>query len=810
MPSQYTNKGSEKSVKVQRVGQGSAVFICDSSSLFVRRNREGFFELHLLQDNKKKTPTLRTGQPEEILTARKFAYFRELIGEKALLNRIVLSIQRAFPEVTKTRRTSQLEKPTEEKQSPIPIELREIDASKIGLKNLWQLDVQLVGESCKKAIPSKIEVFCAACGHSVEVNLLDDLGLLLKFLFRDGVMYRLRDYLENCCLRKDVRLKMNDYVDLRIVYLKDLPTYNSKYERTLFETTRAYAVNHLIPPSKKVRVTGKIVQDPNTSDIVLVLDNTTPLEDEISNFKITEEDKLNFAKYYQQNPNLLADIDGYFIIPLVGQTLRKHLMYLVLHSPIWIRLTDGRIIRGLLRMIIVGDTKTYKSRSLEWINQTLQIGEKCEGESSSRAGLLYVIDPKPRALTWGVIPRNDLGLVLIAGLHTIPPEQMAEFREVLETLKLKVTRMVEGEAFCRTRIIADTNPKRESMEQYFYRCDALRDIYPFAQAPDLTRWDIIYTTKTGDVSREEIVQKSMDKPPTIPYAVQRRHILWAMSRRTEDIVLANGVEEQVNKTTQTIMNDYASPTLPIVHDGFKEVVWRLSVALAAALHSTDRNHQKIILNSDHVVMIENLLRYLYEDNLQLDRYVIDERSKTMLTDKDVEKVIVELDEIDILILKELRREPVQSLVLAERLRELGKELDSSTVRWHATRLKSLSLIDSSQGRRSGYELTPKGMQILARLLMTGFPKSTHTQELVTCEHSSTSSLTETTSCEQAPTGHKLQRIPPSSVMFSWAETEGLCEMCGNMEARWWASGDILAGRVLVCSRCKADFGGDGT
>ena len=69
--------------------------------------------------------------------------------------------------------------------------------------------------------------------------------------------------------------------------------------------------------------------------------------------------------------------------------------------------------------------------------------------------------------------------------------------------------------------------------------------------------------------------------------------------------------------------------------------------MAATLHSiADESHEKILLEPSAVVMVESSLRILCDSNFQLDLYVADGRSKTMLTDEAVEKVVTALNEIE--------------------------------------------------------------------------------------------------------------------------------------------------------------------
>ncbi len=500
-----------------------------------------------------------------------------------------------------------------------------------------------------------------------------------------------------------VILDQSEFSDYRLLKLRPLPAADDNLDPADFRSVKVYAIGHRLPESKIVRVRARVLVESKTKDIVLLATETLPLEDEISSFKLTPEDKANFAKYY--TPSLFEDVDRFFIPRMVGQTLRKQLIQLVLHSPVWIRLPDKTRIRGLLRLLLVGDTKTYKSKGLVWITERLHLGEIIFGETSSRTGLLYTIDSENRMLIWGAIPRNDLGTALIAGLHGVSADELSQFREVLEFLRVKVSRMVDGEAHCRCRIIADSNPRRDSMKEYLLPCEAIKDLPFFRSTPDVTRWDFYFISRREDVDQAEI-DNAVESDPTIPFQVQRRHILWAQSRKMENIVFEQGVLEAVNRLNADLVKTYGSESLPIVHSGFRESVIRSAVSMAATLHSVDDSGENIVVKLKHVEKVQTVLTWLFDNNLELDRYVNAERERTVLTDQDLETLIREAgDAIDLL--TTLRSGALQSSVLAEKL-----NMPASTVRDHGARLKAMDLIRSSRGRAGGYELTSKGVSVL--------------------------------------------------------------------------------------------------
>jgi len=254
------------------------------------------------------------------------------------------------------------------------------------------------------------------------------------------------------------------------------------------------------------------------------------------------------------------------------------------------------------------------------------------------------------------------------------------------------------------------------MKEYVLPCEAIIDLPFFSGTPDITRWDLFCTVEHGDVDQGEI-DNAAEYPLTIPNSIQRRHILWAMSRRPENISLDAGTLDRVNEVNKKIVETYHSETLPIVHPGFKEVIIRLAASLAATLHSVDETHENVIVRPVHVDGVYSILEAVYNQNLELDKYAAEEKSKTTLTDSDLQEIIGVLDATDHAMLRELRKGALQSGVMAEKL-----SVDDSTVRKHAATLKARELVRASRGRAGGYELAPKGIRVIRKLMPREAPK----------------------------------------------------------------------------------------
>jgi hypothetical protein len=85
--------------------------------------------------------------------------------------------------------------------------------------------------------------------------------------------------------------------------------------------------------------------------------------------------------------------------------------------------------------------------------------------------------------------------------------------------------------------------------------------------------------------------------------------------------------------------------IPLASTDVHEKVARLSVALAALLHSTDKSHEKVIVKPEHVQYITRRLHDVYgHRNCQLDKYAASLSERESLTDVEYTKIVDDINE----------------------------------------------------------------------------------------------------------------------------------------------------------------------
>lgn len=602
----------------------------------------------------------------------------------------------------------------EDEEGVIHTQISRLDAALAGKPVV--LNGQIVSEQSQKALPESLYVRCSRCNAEIKMNLAkpENRDLLEAVIFNQKKILDMRakaaliqEESRECSGRggHSVECEEQGFIDYAVLGVRDLLEEMEKFDQQVYQARRVHLVGVKVPPSKKVRFRGQVVVDPSSRDLCVLADEAEALGTQVAGFQVTDEDRAEWPKWFNSQLDVAAQVAP----DMVGRELVQRAYLLVIHSVPEIPDIHGEKIRGSLRVLCFGDTKTHKSESAK----DLTIGHYGLGgfivaESSSRTGITYSVDTENKAIVWGELPNNDLGLTVIDGLHTMFGEEMKELRESLENQRIIVRRFVSGEALARTRVIGILNPNKP-MNQYMYPCMAVKDNQAFRDPPDVTRWDLFLPFSDDDVPKETIAARKPRVRP-MPDETFKRHVYWAWSRRPEHIQYTDEARSRIVEATTELMANYTLSSLPLVHNGIRDVLSRLSVAQACRTHSTDETHTLVIIDVGHV---EAALQFYHEmlDRLALGAYKLREEGRLEIRPSELEEIVGDLNQTHMEILRSIEIQSKGSPALAAEL-----DLSDRTIKEYYKALKKHGLIATSP--KVGVELTARGVQFLKALTQT--------------------------------------------------------------------------------------------
>ena len=201
-------------------------------------------------------------------------------------------------------------------------------------------------------------------------------------------------------------------------------------------------------------------------------------------------------------------------------------------------------------------------------------------------------------------------LLNIEGLHKFNTEQIMQFREVLAQRKVVVTKKVTGEAWARTRIIADANANKP-LTHYVHRCQAIRDVRTFADPVDITRFDLLVPFVAEDVEETEVAKTLTVNPASREEkALLKRLILFAWSRNINHISFTDEAVNKLQSTFPEMLSTYGLSDIPLVHRGSMWSLARIAASFAILMFNTSDN-KTISVEPKHIDLAREYLEQLF-------------------------------------------------------------------------------------------------------------------------------------------------------------------------------------------------------
>jgi len=400
--------------------------------------------------------------------------------------------------------------------------------------------------------------------------------------------------------------------------IPEFHAWNGESSEYLVQT--AYFTDKPIESNRSYRMSGIMTPDPWQQHVTFVLDKAEPLQDTIESFKMTPEvfEKLkqfqceDVTKKFQE---IHKDFEAN-VTHIVGRSDLLTGIDLVYHSCIGFNFQGIPIQKGWLEFLCIGDTRTGKSETTEQMLKHYQLGEMSVAENTSYAGLvggLQQTGDKRWFLTWGKLPLNDGRLFVIDEASGLTIDDIAKMSGIRSSGIAEITKIQTERTTSRTRLIWLSNPRSGNpMASYSHGVQAVAEL--IGKAEDISRFDFVVSAAKDEISMAEINQ--VIDPSTLPKHVYTSDlckllILWAWSRKPEDIIFEQSAVEQILKYAIEMGSIYSSQ-IPLVEGANQRIkLARLAAAAAARVFSTDETGEKVIVKECHVHFVYNYLNQIY-------------------------------------------------------------------------------------------------------------------------------------------------------------------------------------------------------
>lgn len=279
------------------------------------------------------------------------------------------------------------------------------------------------------------------------------------------------------------------------------------------------------------------------------------------------------------------------------------------------------IIKGWLDTMVIGDTRTGKSQMAQRFIKNLGMGGYINGENSRATGVIGGVQKISDAwmVTWGAIPMNDKGLLVIDEASGLEIEDVKNLSSTRSSGAVTLNKIVKGEARARTRLIWISNPRsgRNVDEFYWKGFGAFQEYIPVVE--DQARYDLVLTAAREDLDiLEGIDATSM---PQFEYWRGLFNTIWNLP--AENINFSGGFKKHMTEVCKQLNTEYGGGPL-VIGVSVHEKMLRLSCAMAVLCGEL---HDGVLQVSEkHIDWADEWLRYTLEKpSLAYGAYVRDKR-----------------------------------------------------------------------------------------------------------------------------------------------------------------------------------------
>lgn len=299
---------------------------------------------------------------------------------------------------------------------------------------------------------------------------------------------------------------------------------------------------------------------------------------------------------------------------------------LVFHSVLSFVFLGNIVRKGWVEALILGDTGCGKTTAVEALMKHYQAGEMIRGEGATFAGLIggaqQVSGSGPWSITWGTLPLQDRRFVAIDEVSGLSIKDISDMSGVRSDGIAQLTKIHQEKTFARTRLLWISNPRsNRSLASYATGVDAVREL--IGRPEDIRRFDFALTLASSEVPSDVINRRYSGEEIPHVYTSELCHdrVLWAWSRKPEQIVFEEEAEEIILQRAKKLGEEYHS-SIPLVEPADQRIkLARLAVAAAARVFSSDDEGERVMVRGEHCEFVYRFLDKIYKKkSLAYDLY----------------------------------------------------------------------------------------------------------------------------------------------------------------------------------------------
>jgi 5S rRNA maturation endonuclease (ribonuclease M5) len=412
----------------------------------------------------------------------------------------------------------------------------------------------------------------------------------------------------------------------------------------------AFYAGHGLRSNRAYEFCGVTVPNPQDQHSTHLFDEARPVQDEIETFRLTPELIDRLKVFQPEKRNLLAhlvDIAEWQsrVLTKIRERPDLHITVdLVFHSVQSFEFNREMIPRGMLDVLIIGDTRCGKGSVAEGLVRYYNLGEIASGENCSFSGLIGGIDEvgRRRIIKWGKIPLNHNRAVIIDEASGMTQQEIARMSRVRSEGIAEINKIISESTRANTRLLWLTNTRSgEKMEKYDNGLKAIKEL--IGANEDISRFDFALTVAVNEVPGDVINSRTdytVNDADRFPPDLCRSLILWAWSRKPEQVQFSEQATDEVIKTAIEFGDTYSSDVPLVQAENIRVKLAKVSASVAARVFSSDSQGENLYVGVEHVKCAAEFLRWVYsKPSMRYDTFSRQVRSITTIqTMEPIDKV----------------------------------------------------------------------------------------------------------------------------------------------------------------------------
>lgn len=397
--------------------------------------------------------------------------------------------------------------------------------------------------------------------------------------------------------------------------IRGMVTTERPEDRTL-ETDHeinGYLVNLDAAGNSSYVVSGRTVTD-SRNRVVHQVSAVAPVMDSLETFTLDDATVATLRERYPASDDPFEDLldiaewNARNVTQIYGRPDLHVVVDLVFHSVAGFRLRDEVVPRGMLDVMLLGDTRCGKGYVAEKLSRWYQLGDIASGENATFAGLVGGVGKMGGEFftTWGIIPYNHRRLVIIDEAGGLSPRDWQSMSRVRSEGVAEITKIIRERTNAMTRLLWIANPPAP-MGSYAYGIRAIRDLV--SQPEDIARFDLVLCIGTNEVGMAEIHREHDSfNADTFSPDLGRALCLWAWSLKPEDVSFTANAETRCIELIEDSEYSASIPLLLRANGRFK--IAKLAAAIAARLFHVEDG--RLIVTSRHVDTAWSVIQMCYD------------------------------------------------------------------------------------------------------------------------------------------------------------------------------------------------------